>query len=106
MTIGIKKLIFIQRNNSFTVEYGGITLPTPTKIEFELNNKNVNSVTNPEFFTSTLEVDGRITFALGAAGFVAADSSFATVVIYDVVNTEGVVYTSPEGPTKMLVNVL
>ena len=106
MIYTIEETIFINKDNTFTVEYAGITFPTPTKIEFTLNSKTVNSVTNPEYFTSTLETDGRIEFALGAAGYVAGDAGFATVTVYDAINTNGVIYSSPTVPTRIAITLV
>jgi len=106
MSLTIEETIFIGKDNSFTVEYSGITFPTPTKIEFSLNGISVDSVANPTWFTSTLEVNGRIIFKLGAAGYTASDAGFATVTIFDVVNTNGVIYSSPTVPTRIAVTLV
>jgi len=102
----INETIFSGRNNSFTVEYAGVTFPTPTRIEFTLNGTTVNSVDNPAYFVSTLETDGRIEFKLGAAGYVAADSGKATVTVFDGVNTLGVIYSDVNASTKIGVTVV
>ena len=109
MSLIIKELLFAGKDNTFTVQYAlpsPAILPTPTKVEFSLNGTAVDSVTNSEYFTSTLETDGTIIFSLGAAGYIAADTGLATVTIYDVVNTNGVVYSSPSGPTKLAITVV
>ena len=106
MIFTIEETIFIGKDNVFTVEYAGITFPTATRIEFTLNGTTVNSVTNPEYFTSTLQTDGRIEFALGQAGYVSGDAGFATVTVYDAVNTNGVIYSSATVPTRIAITLV
>ena len=106
MIYTIEETIFIGKDNTFTVEYAGITFPTATKIEFTLNGTTVNSVTNPEYFTSTLQSDGRIIFKLGQAGYVAGDAGFATITITDAVNTNGVIYSSATVPTRIAITLV
>lgn len=99
--------IFGSHDNSFTLQYSGYTFPTPTKCEFKLNGTTVSSATNPEFFDfSTFDTDGKITFKMGSAGFLEADSGLCEVVVFDAVNTNGVIYTGMDGyPTEVAVNV-
>lgn len=106
MIYTIEETIFIGKDNTFTVEYAGITFPTATRIEFSLNGTTVNSVDDPTFFTSTLQTDGRIIFKLGAAGYVVGDAGFATVCIFDASNTNGVVYSSPTVPTRIAITLV
>ncbi len=102
----IEELLFSGKDNTMLVEYAGITFPTATKVEFTLNDTTTNSVDDPSMFVITLDSDGRIGFKLGAAGYAKADSGYATVTVYDIVNTNGVVYSARKGPTKLYVTVI
>ena len=94
------------RNNTFTVQYGGIVFPTATRIDFILNGTTVSSTTNPEYFDLTqFTASGIIEFNLGSAGFIADDSGNATVVIYDAVNTLGVEYSNECNLKNLFVSV-
>jgi hypothetical protein len=108
MATSVKELLFVGKDNFFAVKFkinkSNADFSANTRIEFKLNVTTVNSVDNPEYFDITGGV-GEIKFLLGAAGYVAADSGLATICVFDAVNTNGVVYASPDGPTLVDVTV-
>lgn len=101
----IHEIIINGRDNTFTLQFSGVTLPNPTRIEFTLNGVTVNSVDNPEYFISTLNTDGKIAFKLGAAGYTAGYEGVATVAVFDAVNINGVEYLSDCTTTRLFVTV-
>ena len=106
----IDELIFAGADNTFTVEYtvdGSLyDFTSTTKVEFTLNGTSVDSVANATYFDYSTGTDGRIIFKLGAAGYVNADSGLATVKVFDVGNTNGVIFSSPVGHTYLDIQVI
>ena len=109
---GINELIFIYNDNSFNVEYtlAAFDFSQTTKVEFELGGKSVNSTDDPAFFdivTGPLTVGtGQFVFKMGAAGFASYHSGDATITLFDPSTPNGLVFTSPSGPTKVAVVVV
>ena len=102
------EIIFIDKNNSFTLEYkldGKLyDFSNTTKIVFTLNGKDVNSVSEPTWFDFSTGTDGRIIFKLGTAGYLKADSGYATICVFDTANPSGVIFSS-KLRNQVLINV-
>lgn len=108
----IKELIFVDNDNSFTIEYtlADFDFSQTTKVEFELGGVSVNSTDNSALFditTGPLTVGtGTFIFKMGAAGFASYHSGDATITLFDPSTPNGLVFTSPDGPTKVDVTVV
>jgi len=108
----IKELIFDGNDNSITVEYtlAGFDFSQTTKVQFELGGKTFNSTDSAAFFdiaTGPLTVgSGTFVFKMGAAGFVRSDSGNATITLFDPSTPNGLIFSSPSGPTNVAVNIV
>ena len=110
MNCQLEEFIYVGNDNSFTdefkLDFDLYDFTNTTKIVFTLNAKSVDSVTNPAYFDFSTGTDGRVEFKMGGAGFVAADSGLARIVVFDAGNTNGVVFADPEGPVLINVTVV
>ena len=105
MTDYIKETLFSGSDNTFTVEYtinGSLyDFTNTTNVEFILNGISIDSITQASYFDFSVGTDGRIIFKLGQAGYKEEDSGQAIVKVYDATNTNGVIFSSPEGGTNL-----
>lgn len=111
MNTPVNEIIFVGNDNVFILEYSSsdsYDFSATDKVVFELNGKIVNSTDNPEYFDYSGGGIGKIniTFKLGAAGYVRADSGAATVTIFDPVNTNGLVFSDPLSDNQLNIKVI
>ncbi len=108
----IKEFIFNGNDNSFTIEYtlADFNFALINKVEFELDGTAFNSPNDAAFFditTGPLTVGtGQFVFKFGAAGYAAGLRSNATITLFDPSTPNGLVFSSPEGPTKVAIVVV
>jgi len=74
--------------------------------DFTTNISNAKNASNPTNVYYAVGIDGRVIFKLGPAGYVPKDSGGATVVIYDAVNTNGLVFSDPLSEVQLEIKVI
>lgn len=110
--IKINELIFNGNNNTFTVEYtlADFDFAQLTKVAFSLEGVSKNSADDSVLFDIVtgplIEGSGTIVFKMGAAGYTPGLRADATITLFSATTPLGLVFSSPEGPTKVSIVVV
>lgn len=111
-SIKIKEFIFIDNDNTFTIEFrkAGFDFSQTNKVEFKLNDKAVNSTDNAAFFdivTGPLIVgSGTFIFIMGEAGYLPEDSGEAVITLFGPGTPLGLIFAGSQAPTEVEIVVL
>lgn len=102
-------VIYLGRDNTLTLQLtdGGVAqdLSAATKVEVTINGLSVNSVVTPAAFDLSDAVNGNITLKFGDQAITEGTYPIR-VVVFDAVNTDGIVWVHEDDPTTLELQVV